>query len=185
MEIRGLSGTRHMLMFISERMKRVGDLATKLKFVYDDIKKTDEIKIYRDKFHLPDYEDINIIETGEDIIVYRKETEYVEDKEALVNVREHVLRDQESKFHIKEEELKRKEVSLENREDILKRQEAELKSKKEAEDKALEYLKKLKDELDDRRKELDKKEEEVNLKWERFKSKKITYFRSSKKRQIL
>ena len=115
-EIRGLPEERHTLMYISERMKRIGDLATKLKFVYDDIKKTDEIKIFRDKFHLPDYEDINIIETGEDIIVYRKETEYVEDKDALVNVREHVLRDQESKFHIKEEELKRKEVSL-NRED--------------------------------------------------------------------
>ena len=98
--------------------KRVGDLATKLKFVYDDIKKTDEIKIYRDKFHLPDFEDIKIIETGEEIIVYRKEKEYVEDKEALVNVRKQVLRDQESKFHIKEEELKRKEVSF-NREDYI------------------------------------------------------------------
>ena len=65
MEVRGLSETRHMLMYISAKMKRVGDLATKLKFVYDDIKKTDEIKIYRDKFHLPDNENINIIETGE------------------------------------------------------------------------------------------------------------------------
>ena len=43
----------------------------------------------------------------------------------------------------------------------------------------------LKDELDDRRKELDKKEEEVNLKWERFKSKKITYFKNSKKKANL
>ena len=53
-----------MLMYISEKMSRVGDLATKLKFVYHDIiNKTDEIEIYRDEFHLPDNENINIIET--------------------------------------------------------------------------------------------------------------------------
>ena len=66
----------------------------------------------------------------------------------------------------------------------MKRQEADLKSKKEAEDKALEYLMNLKDELDDRRKELEKKEEEVKLKWERFKSKKINYFKHSKRQNL-
>ena len=66
----------------------------------------------------------------------------------------------------------------------MKRQEADLKSKKEAEDKALEYLMNLKDELDDRRKELEKKEEEVKLKWERFKPKKINYFKHSKRQKF-
>ena len=86
MEIRGLPETRHILMPISERMNKVRDIGTKLKHVYDDINQTDEIKIYRDKFHIHDNENINIIKTDEEIIVYRKETEYVEkkeDKEAL------------------------------------------------------------------------------------------------------
>ena len=97
--------TRHSLVFTSG--KRVGDIATKLKHVYDDIMKTDEIKIYRDKFHLPDHENINIIVTGEEIIAHRKETEYVEekeDKEALIKAREQVMQDQEHKFNIKEME---------------------------------------------------------------------------------
>ena len=132
MEIRGLPEERHTLMYISERMKRIGDLATKLKFVYDDIKKTDEIKIFRDKFHLPDNENINIIETGEEIIVYRRDTEYVEsseDKYALVNVREEVLKEQENELEIKEMELKSKEISLKNMEDMLKKTEEDLKCK--------------------------------------------------------
>ena len=83
-EIRGLPEARHMQMYISEKMNRVGDLAKKLKHVYNkDIGKTDEIKIYRDKFHLPDHENINIIETGEEIIAYRRESEYVEEQDAV------------------------------------------------------------------------------------------------------
>ena len=74
-EVRGLPETRHMLMLISERMKRVGDLATKMKFVCKDIKETDEIKIYSEEFLIPDDEDINIIETGEKIIVKVKRKE--------------------------------------------------------------------------------------------------------------
>ena len=97
------------MMFISEKMNRGGDLARKIKHVYvHDIRKTDEIKIYRDKFHLPDYENINIIGTDEEIIVHRKEKEYVEnkeDKEALVKVREQVLKDKENKLAIQEMEF--------------------------------------------------------------------------------
>jgi len=131
-EIRGLPQIRHTLVFTSG--KRVGDIATKLKHVYDDIKKTDEIKIYRDKFHLPDNENINIIKTGDKIIAYRRETEYVEeneDKGDLMKVREQVLQDKENNFDLKEMELKRRVASLENKEENLKRQETAIKSKEE------------------------------------------------------
>ena len=77
MEVRGLPETRHMLIPL-ERMRRVGDIATKLKYRCDDINQTDEIKIYRDKFHIHDNENINIIKTDEEIIAYRKETEYAQ-----------------------------------------------------------------------------------------------------------
>ena len=136
MEVRGLPETRHMLMYISERMRRVGDLATKLKFVCDDIRKTDEVKIYRDKFHLPNNENINIIETGEEIIVYTKasETEYVEsedDKEALVNVREKVLKEKEDYLEKRETKLKIREESLKNSQTTLKIKENELRIERE------------------------------------------------------
>ena len=116
-EVRGLPEThpRHMLLFITAKMKRVGDLATKLKFMYDDIKKTDEIKIFRDKFHLPNNENINIIETGEEIIVYRKETEYVEEKEdknELLNVREKMLKEKENECEIRSKKLKKEEEEV-------------------------------------------------------------------------
>ena len=47
-EVRGLPKTRrrHMLMFISEKMNKVRDLGIKLKHLCDDIKETDDIKIY-------------------------------------------------------------------------------------------------------------------------------------------
>ena len=62
-EVRGLPEARHMMMNICEDMKRVRDLAARLRFLCDDIKKTDKIQIYRDKFLLPDNERINIIKT--------------------------------------------------------------------------------------------------------------------------
>ena len=117
-EVKGLPEPRQMLMFISERMRRVGDLATKLKFVCDDIKKTDEIKFHRDEFLLPDNENINIIEAGEKIIAFVKaatEKEYVEyedDKNTLLKVRMDVLKKQEIKLEIKEKELKEKEEAF-------------------------------------------------------------------------
>ena len=55
---------------VRSKMNRVSDLGIKLKHVCDDINMTDEIKIFRDKFLLPDNESIDIIETGEEIIVY-------------------------------------------------------------------------------------------------------------------
>ena len=112
-----------MLMFISERMRRVGDLATKLKFVCDDIKKTDEIKFHRDEFLLPDNENINIIEAGEKIIAFVKaatEKEYVDyedDKNTLLKVRMDVLKKQEIKLEIKEKELKEKEAFVKSKDD--------------------------------------------------------------------
>ena len=125
-EVRGLPEARHMQMFISERMNKVRDLGIKLKYVCEDINKTDEIKIFRDKFLLPDNESINIIETGEEIIVYRNatETEYVgksEDKDALVSGsgREEVLKENENKLKMKEMELQSREVTLKNVEDTL------------------------------------------------------------------
>merc|ERR1740128_903544 len=98
-EVRGLGQPRHILMYIKKEMNRVNDLATRLNYVCDDIKKTDVIKIYRDKFLPPDNKNINIIDTGDELIVYRNsdptETEYVEneeDKDTLMNVREKVLK---------------------------------------------------------------------------------------------
>ena len=133
-EVRGLPEVRHMLMYISERMNKVRDLGIKLKYVCEDINQTYEIKIYRDKFLLPDNENINIIETGEEIIVYINaiKTEYVEskeDKNALVNVREEVLKENEKKLEIKEIELKSRETSLKKMEDALKKREEDLKYK--------------------------------------------------------
>ena len=55
-DVRGLSEARHMEMFVSKKMNRVSDLGIKLKHVCDDINKTDEIKIFRDMFLLPDNE---------------------------------------------------------------------------------------------------------------------------------
>ena len=126
-EVRGIPETRQMLMYISERMKRVGDLATKLKFVCKDIKETDEIKIYREEFLLPDNENINIIET-----------EYVEekeDKDTLVKVKIEVSKEQENKLEKKELELNIKEISLKNWEDNLRKKEEDLKMKEENLDK--------------------------------------------------
>ena len=106
-EVRGLPEPRKMLMLISEKMRKVEDIATNLKFLFKDIKKTDEIKIHRDEFLLPDKENINIIETGEKIIAFinATETEYVEyedDTEPLLKVRMDVLKEQENKLEIKE-----------------------------------------------------------------------------------
>merc|ERR1740128_1627323 len=108
-EVRGLGQPRHILMYIKKEMNRVRDLATRLKYVCDDIKKTDVIKIYRDKFLLPDNENINIIETGDEIIVFRNadptETEYVEneeDKDTLMIVGEKVLKELETKLDTKD-----------------------------------------------------------------------------------
>ena len=107
-EVRGLGKPLHKLMYIKREINRVKDLATRLNYVCDDIKKTDVIKIYRDKFLPPDNENINIIETGDELIVYRNsdptETEYVEneeDKDTLMNVREKVLKELETKLDIK------------------------------------------------------------------------------------
>ena len=121
-EVRGLPGPRQMLMIIDEKMKMVRDLAAKLKFVCKDIKKTDEIKIHRDRFLLPDKENINIIETGEKIIAFinATETEYVEyedNKETLLKVRMDILKEQENKLEIKEKELKEKEEAFVKRKD--------------------------------------------------------------------
>ena len=161
-EIRGLPEARHMQMYISEKMNRVGDLARKLKHVYNkDIKKTDEIKIYRDKFHLPDHENINIIETGEEIIAYRRESEYVEEKEgkeALVKVREQVLQEMENNLNGKEMELKRKEASLETREENVKRQKVREEVLKDKENKFATQ------EMDLQRKEASLEDKEVSLK---------------------
>ena len=122
MEVRGLPQPRQMLMIIDEKMEKVRDLATKLKFVCKDIKKTDEIKIHRDRFLLPDKENINIIETGEKIIAFinATETEYVEyedNKETLLKVRMDILKEQENKLEIKEKELKEKEEAFVKRKD--------------------------------------------------------------------
>ena len=89
---RGLSETRYMLMYIDDWMKSVGDtdislvfmsptlddwmksvgdIITKLMSVCDDIKMTDELKIYRDMYLLPNNENINMINNGDEIIVYR------------------------------------------------------------------------------------------------------------------
>ena len=46
-----------------------------MKFVCEDIKETDEIKIYSEESLLPENENINIIETGEKIIVKVKREE--------------------------------------------------------------------------------------------------------------
>lgn len=144
MEVRGLPEPRHTLMFISEKMRRIGDLATKLKFVYDDINKTDEIKIYRDKFHLPDNESINIIETGEEIIVYRKakETEFVEkkeDKKELLDAREEVLKgkeailkEKEGELQAKIDDLEKRSVYLQAKEKVLEKKEKEIQLKEKA-----------------------------------------------------
>ena len=135
-----------MLMYISEKMSRVGDLATKLKFVYHDIiNKTDEIKIYRDEFHLPNNENINIIETGEKILVYRKatETEYVEkkdDKDILLNVREKVLMEKEVENNNREEIMKTKCDELNKRDEDLKKKVKKLKIEKMKHKKKLEKL---------------------------------------------
>jgi len=129
-EVRGLPEARHMLMYISERMNKVRDLGIKLKYVCDDIKKTDEIKIFRNKFLLPDNENINIIKTGEEIIVYRKATEYIEsteEKYAQVIVREEVLKENENKLKMKEMELQGREVTLKDMEDTLRKKEERLK----------------------------------------------------------
>ena len=67
---RGLSETRYMLMYIDDWMKSVGDIRTKLMSVCDDIKMTDEIEIYRDKYLLPNKENINMIDDGDEIVVY-------------------------------------------------------------------------------------------------------------------
>ena len=48
------------------------DIRTKLTSVCDDIKMTDEIKIYRDKYLLPNKENINMVNIGDEIVVYRK-----------------------------------------------------------------------------------------------------------------
>ena len=98
MEVRGLPEPRQMLMIIDEKMEKVRDLATKLKFVCKDIKKTDEIKIHRDRFLLPDKENINIIETGEKIIAFINATEkeyveYEDNKETLLKVRMDILKE--------------------------------------------------------------------------------------------
>ena len=57
-------------MYIDDWMKSVGDIRTKLMSVCDDIEMTDEIKIYRDKYLLPNKENINIINNGDEIVVY-------------------------------------------------------------------------------------------------------------------
>jgi len=165
-EVRGLGKPRHMLMYIKKEMNRVRDLATRLKYVCNDIKSTNVIKIYRDKFLLPDNENINIIETGDEIIVYRNadpaETEYVEneeDKDSLMNVREKVLKDRENKLDVKEIELKRKEISLKNVEDTLKVKEGSLKSKGKV----------AREQLNEKEDNLKKREEEIKVKEEGFK----------------
>ena len=74
LEVRGLFETRYMLMYIDDWMKSVGDIRTKLMSVCDgcdDIKMTDELKIYRDMYLLPNNENINMINNGDEIIVYR------------------------------------------------------------------------------------------------------------------
>jgi len=177
-EVRGLPETRHMLVFISERMNKVRDLATatKLKFVCSDIKKTDEIKIYRDKFLLPDNENINIIETDEEIIVYRKatETEYVEkkeDKNELLNVRDEVLKAKEDNLDKRETELKVKEGSLQEIGAILKKKEEDLKEKKDDfENRSIDF--KSKEEiLEIKVKEFQWKENEMKIKEEELSKK--------------
>ena len=170
-EVRGLPETRHMLMYISERMRRVGDLATKLKFVYEDIKKTDEIKIYRDKFHLPNNENINIIETGEEIIVYTKatETEYFEEnednKETLLNVREKVLEEKEKNLEKRETEMRIKEEDIEA---LAKMKETELKEKIDDLEKRRAILKAKEELLEKRKKEFQLKEKDLRKKDEDF-----------------
>ena len=53
-EVRGLPATRHILMYISERIKRVGDLATKLKFGQKKLNPTIRIRS-SDPFHIVTY----------------------------------------------------------------------------------------------------------------------------------
>ena len=82
---------------------------------------------------------IDIIETGEEIIVYIKvkteknvessATTSSEDKDAMPNVGEDLLTDYEIKLDIKEMELKSKEISLKNIEDTLKKTKEALKCK--------------------------------------------------------
>ena len=168
-EVRGLPETRHMLMFIDEKMRKVGDLTTKLRFVCSDIKKTDEIKIYRDKFLLPDNEYINIIETGEEIIVYRKdtETEYVEkkeDKSELLNVREEILKEKENEFEIRKTNLKISEEDLKAKEDVLEKKEKEVQLKEKETKMKEEDLMKNSCSIKAREEELEKKERTLDMK---------------------
>ena len=158
-EVRGLPETRHMLIPL-ERMRRVGDIATKLKYRCDDIKQTDEIKIYRDKFHIHDNENINIIKSDEEIIVYTKatETEYFEEnednKETLLNVREKILEEREKNLEKKETEMRTKEEDIEA---LAKMKETELKEK-------IDDLQNRRDILKAKEKVLEKREEEFQLK---------------------
>ena len=160
MEVRGLPETRHMLIPL-ERMRRVGDIATKLKHnMRDEIKQTDEIKIYRDKFHIHDNENINIIKSDEEIIVYTKatETEYFEEnednKETLLNVREKILEEREKNLEKKETEMRTKEEDIEA---LAKMKETELKEK-------IDDLQNRRDILKAKEKVLEKREEEFQLK---------------------
>ena len=158
-EVRGLPETRHMLIPL-ERMRRVGDIATKLKYRCDDINKTDEIKIYRDKFHIHDNENINIIKSDEEIIVYTKatETEYFEEnednKETLLNVREKILEEREKNLEKKETEMRTKEEDIEA---LAKMKETELKEK-------IDDLQNRRDILKAKERVLEKREEESQLK---------------------
>merc|ERR1719282_318845 len=123
-------------MIIDEKMERVRDLATKLRFL------------------LPDKENIKIIETGEKIIAFinATETEYVEyedNKETLLKVRMDILKEQENKLEIKEKELKEKEEAFVKRKDD---EETHLNVRMEA-------LKEKENKLEIKEKELKEKEE--------------------------
>ena len=165
-EVRGLPKARHMLMFISERMNKVRDFGIKLKYVCEDINQSDEIKIYRDKFLLPDNENINIIRSGEEIIVYVKATEYVESKEskaALIHVREEVLKENEKKLKIKEMELQSREDTLRKKEEHLNKREKQFNLKL---DDFNVKTKELKEDLNVNTEELNLKREAINVKVE-------------------
>ena len=130
-EVRGLSENRYMMMYISEKMKRIGDLEIKLRFLCNDIDKTDKLTIYRDKFLLPRNENISIIQTDEEITVLRKAAQqrvggsndngYLKNKEDLLKKEEHLKKKQEY-LKKKEEELRNKEVELKNKEEELNSQ---------------------------------------------------------------
>ena len=118
LEIRGLEEC-HQYLSVLVNGEKVGSLVDKLKKMIPELNETESIKIHRGKYLIHKEEDINILNTMEEVIVTitKKQNLQIDSKEYIEEIEEKKIKLEHSSVMMNEDEMMKKTEDLKLREE--------------------------------------------------------------------